>query len=167
VLVGATAFGLARRRSDGKLRARRVAGPQQSPGPQQSAGQEQRPGGPEQQPQGSQREGSQPQGRRRERRLSEADLGHPLGERATLLQFSSSFCAPCRSTRQVLGDVASSTDGVAHVEIDVADRVDLVRVLDVRRTPTMFLLDSEGRVTARASGAPRKEDVLAALGVEA
>jgi thiol-disulfide isomerase/thioredoxin len=84
-----------------------------------------------------------------------------------LLQFSSSFCAPCRAARQVLGDIASFTDGVAHVEINVADRVDLVRVLDVRRTPTMFLLDPDGRIAARASGAPRKEDVLAALGVVA
>ena len=29
-----------------------------------------------------------------------------LGERATLLQFSSAFCAPCRATRRVLADVA-------------------------------------------------------------
>ena len=29
-----------------------------------------------------------------------------LGERATLLQFSSAFCAPCRATRQVLSEVA-------------------------------------------------------------
>ena len=31
----------------------------------------------------------------------------PLGERATLLQFSSAFCAPCRATRRVLGEVAA------------------------------------------------------------
>ena len=155
MLVSATAFGFARRRSDGKLRVRRPAG-QQRPGAGPRDGQP-RDG----QPQDGRREGG------RERRLSEADLGHPLGERATLLQFSSSFCAPCRAARQVLGDIASFTDGVAHVEINVADRVDLVRVLDVRRTPTMFLLDPDGRIAARASGAPRKEDVLAALGVVA
>ena len=155
MLVSATAFGFARRRSDGKLRVRRPAG-QQRPGDGPRDGQP-RDG----QPQDGRREGG------RERRLSEADLGHPLGERATLLQFSSSFCAPCRAARQVLGDIASFTDGVAHVEINVADRVDLVRVLDVRRTPTMFLLDPDGRIAARASGAPRKEDVLAALGVVA
>jgi thiol-disulfide isomerase/thioredoxin len=101
------------------------------------------------------------------RRLTGADLGHPLGERATLLQFSSSLCAPCRATRQVLADIAGSTDGVTHVEIDVADRVDLVRVLDVRRTPTMFLLGPDGQVASRASGAARREEVLAALGVVA
>jgi hypothetical protein len=38
--------------------------------------------------------------------LTEADLGMPLGERATLLQFSSAFCRPCVATRHVLDAVA-------------------------------------------------------------
>ena len=49
----------------------------------------------------------------------------------------------------------------------MADRVDLVRTLDIRRTPTVFLLGPDGQITMRASGAPRREDVLAALGVTA
>ncbi len=50
--------------------------------------------------------------------LTSEDLGHPLGDRATLLQFSSAFCAPCRATRRILTDVAGMTDGVEYVEID-------------------------------------------------
>ena len=96
-------------------------------------------------------------------RMTVADLGQPLGARATLLQFSSSFCAPCRAARQLLADVAGRTDGVAHLEIDVAARLDLVRRLDVRRTPTVFVLDPQGQITRRASGLPRREDVLAAV----
>jgi thiol-disulfide isomerase/thioredoxin len=99
----------------------------------------------------------------RERMLTEADLGQPLGAQATLLQFSSSFCAPCRAARQMLADVATRADGVTHVEIDVADRLDLVRLLDVRRTPTVFVLGPQGQITRRASGLPRREDVLAAV----
>ena len=95
--------------------------------------------------------------------LTGAELGQPLGSRATLLQFSSSFCAPCRAARQLLSDVAARDSGVTHVEIDVADRLDLVRLLDVRRTPTVFVLGPEGQVTRRASGLPRREDVLAAV----
>ena len=91
-------------------------------------------------------------------------LGQPLGARATLLQFSSEFCAPCRATRQILGDVASGLDGVRHVEVDAAERLDLVRLLDVRRTPTVFVLAPDGQVTRRGSGLMRKDDVLAALG---
>lgn len=95
--------------------------------------------------------------------LTVADLGQPFGTRATLLQFSSSFCAPCRAARQLLADVAARTDGVAHVEINVADRLDLVRRLDVRRTPTVFVLGPQGQIARRASGLPRRQDVVAAL----
>jgi thiol-disulfide isomerase/thioredoxin len=96
-------------------------------------------------------------------RLTEADLGQPLGARATLLQFSSAFCAPCRATRQLLADVAGRSDGVAHVELDVATRLDLARQLDIRRTPTVFVLGPQGQVTRRASGLPRRAEVVAAL----
>ena len=98
-------------------------------------------------------------------RLTEADLGQPLGARATLLQFSSAFCAPCRATRQLLSDVADRSDGVAHVEIDVTTRMDLARRLDIRRTPTVLVLGPRGQVTRRASGLPRRADVVAALAV--
>jgi thiol-disulfide isomerase/thioredoxin len=122
VLAAAAAFGLARRRRDGKLTERRAM------------------------------------------QVTAAQLGQPLGARATLLQFSSEFCAPCRATRQILGEVASGTDGVTHVEVDAAERLDLVRLLDVRRTPTVFVLGPDGQVTRGGSGAMRKAEVLAALG---
>ena len=96
--------------------------------------------------------------------LTTDDIGAPLGGRATLVQFSSAFCAPCRATRRILSDVASMVDGVAHVEIDAESRLDLVRRLDVRRTPTTFVLGPGGEITHRASGQPRKADVIAALG---
>jgi thiol-disulfide isomerase/thioredoxin len=96
--------------------------------------------------------------------LRGTDLGGPLGSRATLLQFSSAFCAPCRATRRVLAEVAGMTDGVAHLEIDAESHLDLVRRLNVRRTPTVFVLGPDGRIARRASGQPRKADVIAALG---
>jgi thiol-disulfide isomerase/thioredoxin len=96
--------------------------------------------------------------------LTEADLGAPLGERATLVQFSTDFCAPCRAARQVLGRVADSVDGVKHVEIDATVRMDLVRRFNVTTTPTVLVLGSDGAVTRRATGAPRMSDVIAALG---
>lgn len=128
VLAGATAFGIARRRRDGRLAAPGSA----------AAG-----GGPQ---------------------LGAAELGEPLGPRATLLQFSSEFCAPCRATRQILADVASGAEGVRHVEVDAGQRMDLVRLLDVRRTPTVFVLGPDGRVARRGSGLMNKADVVQALG---
>jgi thiol-disulfide isomerase/thioredoxin len=100
-------------------------------------------------------------------RVTVAELGQPLGSRATLLHFSSAFCAPCRATRRILGEVAGMTDGVALVEIDAESRLDLVRLLDVRRTPTVFVLGPDGQIAKRASGQPRKADVIAALGAVA
>jgi thiol-disulfide isomerase/thioredoxin len=96
--------------------------------------------------------------------LTKADLGGPLGPRATLVQFSTAFCAPCRPTRQILAQVAGMLDGVTHVEVDAAARLDLVRRLRINSTPTVLVLDPDGAVVKRASGLPRKADVIAALG---
>ncbi|TDD48840.1 thioredoxin [Kribbella antibiotica] len=96
-------------------------------------------------------------------RVSAADVGVELGERATLLQFSSAFCAPCRVTRRTLAEVEGMVEGVRHVELDAESHLDLVRKLDILRTPTTLVLDSTGAIVQRASGAPRKPDVIAAL----
>ena len=93
-----------------------------------------------------------------------AELGEEPGERATLLQFSSAFCAPCRATRRVLAEVVELVPGVAHVEVDAEQHLDVVRRLDVRKTPTTLVLDARGVEVKRAAGQPRKADVLAALG---
>ncbi|MEU2117703.1 thioredoxin family protein [Streptomyces sp. NPDC058700] len=91
-------------------------------------------------------------------------LGAELGERATLVQFSTAFCQPCRATRRILAEVAVMVPGVGHVEIDAEERLDLVRELGIARTPTVLVLDRAGRVVRRAAGQPRKADVIAALG---
>ncbi|WP_028644631.1 thioredoxin family protein [Nocardioides sp. URHA0020] len=86
-----------------------------------------------------------------------------LGERATLLQFSSAFCAPCRATRRTLSEVATLVPGVEHLEVDAEHHLELVRRLGILRTPTTLVLDAAGREVNRAAGAPRKEQVLQAL----
>jgi len=145
VLAAATGFGLYRRRTDGALREIEI---------------------PADATDSRQVEGAPPgEGHAHESdRLSAADIGAELGPRATLVQFSSAFCAPCRTTKVVLGEVSGMVDGVAHVEIDAESNLDLVRRLDVRRTPTVLVLDAAGVVRVRAAGAPRKADVIAALG---
>src|SRR6478609_5441847 len=143
VLVLATAFGLYRRRFDGRLRETAVPQPVADDAPEV---------------------GLDPAPKRHHEWLSADDLGTALGERATLVQFSTAFCAPCRTTKRTLDEVASMVDGVAHVEIDAEAHLDLVRRMKVLRTPTVLVLDASGRVVRRAAGAPRKADVVAALG---
>ena len=93
-----------------------------------------------------------------------AQLGQAPVERATLLQFSSAFCAPCRATRRILSEVSDLVPGVAHVEVDAEQHLDVVRRLDIRKTPTTLVLDAQVREVRRAAGQPRKADVLATLG---
>jgi thioredoxin-related protein len=64
----------------------------------------------------------------------------------------------------VLGRIADAVPGVVHVEVDAEANLDLVRRLDVRRTPTTLVLDAEGREIRRAAGVPRNDEVLAVLG---
>ncbi|MGO1174379.1 MAG: thioredoxin family protein [Actinomycetaceae bacterium] len=85
----------------------------------------------------------------------ELGLRHPLGERATLLQFSSNFCAPCRSTRGLLGWVAEHEPGVRHVELEVTRHLEIAERLGIELTPTFFVLDPDGVVLARQDDVPR------------
>lgn len=96
--------------------------------------------------------------------LTATDLGAPLGARGTLVQFSTEVCAYCGPTRELLTEVARSRDGLAFVEIDAAQRLDLARRLRVYSTPTVLVLAADGSVARRASGRPRKSEVLSAVG---
>ena len=96
--------------------------------------------------------------------LTADDIGTELGERATLVQFSSAFCSPCRATRVLLTDIAAKVDGVVAVDIDAEEHLDLVRRFGIMRTPTVLVLDADGAISTRASGLPRREQVLVALG---
>ncbi|GAA3658305.1 hypothetical protein GCM10022420_039600 [Streptomyces iranensis] len=97
-------------------------------------------------------------------RLSAVELGAELGGRATLVQFSTAFCRPCRATRRLLAEIAGTMPGTAHVEIDAEDRLELVKRLGILRTPTVLVLDRAGRIVGRASGQPRRTEVMAAIG---
>jgi thiol-disulfide isomerase/thioredoxin len=90
-------------------------------------------------------------------------LGVRSGVPATLLQFSSAFCAPCRATRRICAEVVDLVEGVRHVEVDAEQNLDAVRALGVLRTPTLFVIDAEGRVVRRASGQPTKAHLIATI----
>ncbi|WP_034648323.1 thioredoxin family protein [Cellulomonas sp. HZM] len=98
-----------------------------------------------------------------EQRLTPADIGADLGARATFVQLSAEVCSACRSTARVLGAIHADDPDVQHVELDVADHLDLVRTLGVMRTPTTVLLDSRGAVVGRLVGGTDRAQALAAL----
>ena len=86
-------------------------------------------------------------------RPGEADL--------TVVQFSTAFCGPCRTTRARLQHLQSTRPGLAYVHVDAESHLDEVRELDVRRTPTLFYLDRGGRLIGRSSGAPASAELSA------
>ncbi len=86
-----------------------------------------------------------------------------LGERATLVQFSTEYCARCPATRRLLGDVAAERPGVRYLEVDLTHRPDIARRFRVLQTPTTLVVDPRGTVRARIAGAPLRADVTRAL----
>ena len=81
----------------------------------------------------------------------------------TLVQLSTTFCAPCRHARVLLSDLAERTDGLHHAELDLTGRPDLARELSVLRTPTTLAVDERGTELLRVGGVPRRDALLEAL----
>ena len=159
VLVAASGFGLWRKRTDGAVRATAAAG-----------GDGGGDGGD-----GADRllaadlgiAGGDGAGKRVGDQISggagrSADTATGLDPRGTLVQFSSKVCQYCGPTRRLLAELADR-HAVSFVEVDAEDRLDLARRLSVLRTPTVLLLDPEGRITHRVSGPPRRAELAAAV----
>jgi thiol-disulfide isomerase/thioredoxin len=81
----------------------------------------------------------------------------------TLVQISTTFCAPCRHAKAVLEPLAERTDGLHHVELDVTDQPEVAQSLSVLRTPTTIALTPDGRELLRVGGVPKGPALLAAL----
>ncbi len=82
----------------------------------------------------------------------------------TVVQFSTSTCAPCRVTRAQLERLRADRPGLAVVHVDAEQHLDAVRELDVRRTPTLFYVGRDGALVGRSSGAPRPDELTALVG---
>lgn len=86
-----------------------------------------------------------------------------MGAYATIVQFSATVCAPCRAAKVIAAEVAQQVAGVTHVEINAEENMELVREFGIMRTPTILVLDGQGRLSARISGVPRRDELLVAL----
>ena len=95
--------------------------------------------------------------------ISESEIGTSFGDWATVLQFSTTFCSSCRAAKVLISDVVSKRSDVKYVEIDAESNLELVRKLDIRSTPTTLFLDKKGFEIARAVGAPKRDQITAAI----
>lgn len=83
------------------------------------------------------------------------------------LLLGSPTCAPCTSVKGILGEVADERGDFRWTYVDAAEHMDIADAHRVMRVPTLFVLDSRGRILARTSGVPAKRDLLAVLDREA
>lgn len=85
------------------------------------------------------------------------------GERLTVVQVSSEHCSSCGLGARVWRKAIDEQPGVAFVEIDAADHMELVRDLGVLATPTALLYDGAGVLRGRVTGAPTPKAAAAAV----
>jgi len=98
---------------------------------------------------------------RKKRRLhiAEAEFAGAYGARVTILQFSTTFCSQCRAAKSLISDVVKDQSDISYLEIDAESNLALVRKVDVRSTPTTIFLDRGGFEIARATGAPKRDQL--------
>lgn len=82
-----------------------------------------------------------------------------LGERATLLQFSTEMCGRCPAVHRTLGAIAEGHEGVLHLDVDLTHRPDIAKHFHVLQTPTTLILDRDGVVQTRFGGTPSRSAV--------
>ena len=95
--------------------------------------------------------------------ISAVELNQKLGDKATIVQFSTTFCSECRTAKAIVKDVVKEYKDITYVEVDAESNLDLVRRVDIRSTPTTIFLDSKGFEIARAKGAPKRDQLIKAI----
>ncbi|NNC13351.1 thioredoxin family protein [Planctomonas sp. JC2975] len=86
-----------------------------------------------------------------------------FGSDATIVQFSTEFCGPCRIAERVLSGVAAQRDGIAYLDVDLTTRPQLATEFGVLQTPTILLVDAAGGIRSRIVGVPKAHEVTARL----
>ena len=95
--------------------------------------------------------------------IIESELGDKYGKRATVVIFSTTFCSECRAAKALISDVTSTLSDISYIEVDAESNLELVRKVDIRSTPTTIFLDKAGFEIARATGAPKRDQLIKAI----
>ncbi len=93
-------------------------------------------------------------------KIMKFEYGVALGSRGTVLLFTTSFCSSCRATKALVKDVVKDEVDISYYEVDAESNLELVRKVDVRSTPTTLFLDSYGFEIARATGTPKRDQLI-------
>jgi len=69
-----------------------------------------------------------------------------------LVQYTASWCGPCRQLSPRLANISSSYDNIAFVKIDVDENMELAQNLLIRSVPTVIIYKGE-EILNRSQGA--------------
>ncbi len=83
-------------------------------------------------------------------------------ETPTLVDFTASWCPPCRAVAPVLDQIDAERDDLRIVKVDVDDQQAIAARYGIMSMPT-FLLFRHGQEVARIVGAAPKSRLLAQL----
>ena len=87
-------------------------------------------------------------------------------ETPVLVDYSATWCGPCRQLAPVIAQIAAERAGVLKVgEVDVDQQPELRERAGVQGVPSVILYD-RGEVVARALGAQPKSELERALGLD-
>lgn len=89
-----------------------------------------------------------------------ADVGLDLagGEVGGVL-LGSPTCRPCDAVKRLLQELSAERRDFRWVYADAADHLGLTVAHRVHRVPTLLLVEPDGRVLARTSGVPRRDEL--------
>lgn len=77
-----------------------------------------------------------------------------------LVDFWSTYCAPCKAQSAALDDLADEvSEGVVIAKVNASDNLDLVHRYGIRGVPTLLLFKN-GEVIDRRAGYTSKDDLL-------
>jgi thiol-disulfide isomerase/thioredoxin len=88
---------------------------------------------------------------------------HSLGEKATVVIFTSTVCSKCQITKSIVNEAVEDLIGVKSQEIDVASNLALIKSARIYSTPTILVLDSNGFEVARSTGVVDRDELVKEL----
>lgn len=90
----------------------------------------------------------------------EAEVLH--SDKPVLLDFSATWCGPCRMVAPILDEIAAENDHIKVGKIDVDEDPDLARRFNVTSIPLLVVM-KDGQIVDQALGARPKDAILALI----
>ena len=87
----------------------------------------------------------------------EAEVLH--SDKPVLLDFSATWCGPCRMVAPILDEIAAENDHIKVGKIDVDEDPDLARRFNVTSIPLLVVM-KDGKIVDQALGARPKDAIL-------